>query len=208
MPFLLLIRHGENEYTKTGKMAGHTPGVHLNERGEKQARELAEALKDVPISAIYSSPLERAMETAQPIAKLKKLKIHQRAALIETKIGKWQGMSIRQAAKLKAWKLLQQRPSRFRFPGGESILECQTRLISGIDEIISAHKPQDVIALVFHADPIKLVTTYYLGMPLDNFQRIAVDTASVTVMAVGESGAALIKQNARPPFKFEFGRAK
>ena len=68
MPLLLLIRHGENEYVKTGKMAGRLPGVHLNEKGQKQAQALGDALKDVPIKAIYSSPLERAIETATPIA--------------------------------------------------------------------------------------------------------------------------------------------
>ena len=78
MPLLLLIRHGENEYVKTGKLAGRLPGVHLNEKGQKQAQALGEALRDVPIKAIYSSPLERAMETASPIAESHKLTILQR----------------------------------------------------------------------------------------------------------------------------------
>ena len=64
MPTLFLIRHGENDYTKKGKLAGHLPNVHLNKRGRKQAEELAEALKDLPLKAVYSSPLERAQETA------------------------------------------------------------------------------------------------------------------------------------------------
>lgn len=91
MPLLLLIRHGENNFVKTGKMAGRIPGVHLNERGQKQAQALGEALLDVPIKAIYSSPLERAMETATPIAESHKLKIVQEPDLMDTDIGKWQG---------------------------------------------------------------------------------------------------------------------
>ena len=83
MPLLLLIRHGENEYVKTGKMAGRAPGVHLNERGRKQAAELAEALKQVPLKAIYSSPLERALETAEPLAEGHKLEIQLRPELLE-----------------------------------------------------------------------------------------------------------------------------
>ena len=75
MPLLLLIRHGENDYVKTGKLAGRLPGVHLNEKGQKQAEALGQALSDVPIKAIYSSPLERAMETATPIANARKLRI-------------------------------------------------------------------------------------------------------------------------------------
>ena len=90
MPLLLLIRHGENDYVKTGKMAGRIPGVHLNEKGQKQARALADALTQVPIKAIYSSPLERAMETAAPIAESHKLTILQEPALMDTDIGKWQ----------------------------------------------------------------------------------------------------------------------
>jgi len=67
MPLLLLIRHGENEFVKTGKLPGRLPGIHLNEKGQKQAQALSDALKDVPIKAVYSSPLERAMETAGPM---------------------------------------------------------------------------------------------------------------------------------------------
>ena len=107
MPLLLLIRHGENDYVKTGRMAGRIPGIHLNERGQKQAQALGEALKDVPIKAIYSSPLERAMETASPIAESHKLKINQEPDLMDTLIGKWQGRSWKLLRLTKAWKIVQ-----------------------------------------------------------------------------------------------------
>ena len=94
MPLLLLIRHGENDFTKKHKLAGYTPNVHLNERGQSQAQALAEALKDVPIKAIYSSPLERAVETATPIAAARGLEIQMEAGLLETNVGKWQGRSL------------------------------------------------------------------------------------------------------------------
>ena len=103
MPLLLLIRHGENDFVKTGKMAGRLPGVHLNERGQKQAQALGEALKDVPIMAVYSSPLERAMETAHPIADSHKLKIIQEPNLMDTDIGKWQGKSWKVLRLTKVW---------------------------------------------------------------------------------------------------------
>src|SRR5574339_1193622 len=95
MPLLLLIRHGENDYVKTSKLAGRLPGVHLNEFGQKQAQALGEALKDVPIRAIYSSPLERAMETATPIAKAIGLTIQKEKGLLETNVGDWQGKSLK-----------------------------------------------------------------------------------------------------------------
>lgn len=88
MPLLLFIRHGENDFTKTHKLAGYTPNVHLNERGQSQAQALADALKDVPIKAIYSSPLERAVETATPIATVRKLEVQVEPGLIETNVGK------------------------------------------------------------------------------------------------------------------------
>ena len=200
MPLLLLIRHGENEYVKTGKMAGRTPGVHLNERGRKQAAELAEALKQVPLKAIYSSPLERALETAEPLAEGRKLEIQLRPELLENDIGKWQGRTLKQLSRTKKWRIVQHAPSRFKFPEGESFLETQTRIVSCLDEIAASHKPKDIVAVVFHADPIKLAVAYYLGMPLDHFQRLGCDTASVTVLFVSETGAHLIKLNQRPPF--------
>lgn len=203
MPLLFLIRHGENEYVKTGKLAGRLPGVHLNERGQKQAQALGDALKDVPIKAIYSSPLERAMETAAPIASARKLDILQEPDLMDTHIGKWQGKSWRVLSLTKAWKIVQNAPSRFRFPEGESFPEAQLRLANVLERVVQTHKkPQDIVAVVFHADPIKLAVAHFLGMPLDHFQRLACDTGSMTVLRVGESGAHLVKLNQRPPFDF------
>lgn len=200
MPLILLIRHGENEYVKTGKMAGRTPGIHLNERGIQQAAELATALKNVPLKAIYSSPLERAVETAEPIAEGRTLAIQLRPDLMETNIGKWQGRSLKQLRRLKKWKIVQHAPSRFAFPEGESFLQNQMRIVSALDEIAASHKPKDIVAVVFHADPIKLAVAYYLGMPLDHFQRLACDTGSVTMLYLSELGAHLIKLNQKPPF--------
>jgi probable phosphomutase (TIGR03848 family) len=203
MPLLLLMRHGENNFVKTGKMAGRIPGVHLNERGQKQAQALGEALLGVPIKAVYASPLERAMETATPIAESHKLKIVQEPDLMDTDIGKWQGRSWKLLALKKEWKIVQHAPSRFRFPEGESFPECQLRIVNVLERIVQTHKkPQDVVAVVFHADPIKLAVAHFLGMSLDHFQRLGCDTGSVTALHVNEMGAHLLKLNQRPPFDF------
>ena len=203
MPLLLLIRHGENEYVKTGKMAGQLPDVHLNERGRKQAVELAESLKEVPLKAIYASPLERAVETAEPIAAGRKIEVQLRPELMDNDIGKWHGRTLKQLRRIKKWRMVQQAPSRFRFPEGESFLETQTRLASCLDEIAASHKPKDIVALVFHADPIKLVVAHYIGLPLDHFQRLGCDTGSVTFLYVGEGSAHLMRLNQKPPFEFK-----
>ena len=208
MALLLLIRHGENEYTKTGKLAGRLPGVHLNERGQKQAEELGKALAEVPIKAIYSSPLERAMETATPIAQARKLDIIQEPGLLESNVGKWQGQSIRRLALTKYWKVIQRAPSRAAHPGGESFLQTQTRITSALDAICAKYKPRDIIACVFHSDPIKLAVAHYLGLPLDQFQRLGCDTGSVTALAIGEMGAQLLWLNRRPPLELRFNEKK
>lgn len=202
MPLLLLIRHGENEYTRTGKLAGSLPEVHLNEKGQKQAAELAEALQNAPIKAIYTSPLERARETAAPLAEKLGLAAHIRPGLVEVSIGEWTGQELKTLRKLPEWKIVQNAPSRFRFPGGESFAECQSRFVSEIEAICQQHKPEDLIAVVSHADPIKLVVAYYLGMPLDHFQRLGCETASVTALMLSPDHAALLKLNQRPPFQF------
>ncbi|MBI5353575.1 MAG: histidine phosphatase family protein [Chloroflexi bacterium] len=209
MPTLLLIRHGENDFVKTSKMAGRLPGVHLNERGQKQAEALGEALKDVPLKAIYSSPLERAMETAAPIASARKLQIIQEPDLLDADIGKWQGKSWKVLRLTKVWKIVQHSPSRFRFPDGESFPEMQTRIANVLERIIARHKkPQDIVAVVFHADPIKVAISHFLGLPLDHFQRLSCDTGSLSAIYVNESGTNLVKLNQRPPFDFLKSKAK
>jgi probable phosphomutase (TIGR03848 family) len=202
MPLLLLIRHGDNDYKKNGRFAGHLPAIHLNEHGQEQARQLGEALEDVPLTAIYSSPLERALETAMPIAATRGLDILIDTGLIETNIGKWQGRSLNVVRLTKVWKTVQTAPSRFQFPGGESFHECQARVVTALDAILRTHKSKDILACVFHADPIKLAVAHYLGLPLDYFQRLGCDTGSVTVLSIREMGASLMKLNQRPPFDF------
>ncbi len=208
MPILLLIRHGENDYTKKGKLAGQLPNVHLNERGQKQAQALADSLKEVPFKAIYSSPLERAMETAAPIAAARGLNVIQEPGLLETNVGKWQGRSLKALNLNKQWNVVQHAPSRAQFPDGETFYECQTRIVGALDKICKTNKPRDIIACVFHSDPIKLAVAHYLGLPLDHFQRLGCDTSSVTMLAVHESGAYLMWLNRRPPFELNFGKKK
>jgi probable phosphoglycerate mutase len=203
MPLLLLIRHGENEYVKTGKLAGRLPGINLNEKGQKQAQALGEALKDVPMKAVYSSPLERAMQTAQPIAESHRLAIIQDADLMDTHVGRWEGKSLKMLRLTNLWKIVQGAPSRFRFPDGESFLEAQARYVDALERIARRHnKPRDIIAVVFHADPIKLAVAHFLGMPLDHFQRLSCDTGSVSALFIGAMSANLVKYNQRPPFDF------
>jgi len=201
MPIFLLIRHGENDYVKAGKLPGRVAGIHLNERGYEQAAALGEALRDAPLAAIYSSPLERAVETAAPIAAGRGLEIQLIPDLMDTDVGEWQAEELKKLRKLPEWKIVQQAPSRFVFPGGESFLACQARMVAIFESLAKKHTDDEVVAVVFHADPVKLVLAYFLGMPLDTFQRLACDTASVSILHLSASGAQVSGVNLKPPFQ-------
>ena len=202
MPSVLLIRHGENDYSKRGVLAGRRPGVHLNEAGRTQAKELAAGLGRLPIKAVYSSPLERAIETAEPLAKELGIRVIREPGLIETNVGSWEGKSVRRLALSKYWRIVQHSPSRAGHPGGESFIGTQLRIVSALEAICSRHKPRDLIACVLHSDPIKLAVAHYLGLPIDNFQRLGCDPASVTMLAISPSSARLIWSNRQPPFAY------
>jgi len=200
MPLILLIRHGENEYTRTGKLAGRTQGVSLNEAGQKQAQGLVERLKNVPLTAIYSSPLERAQETAAPLAAARTLTPILKPGLAEVDFGEWTGKSLKRLARTKLWRVVQGLPTAMRFPGGETFRAAQLRFVDTLDEIAAAHPgPKAIVAAFAHSDPIKLAVAYYLGMPLDLFQRIQASTGSVTILALGRGAPSLVKLNDTGP---------
>lgn len=208
MPTFLLIRHGENDYLKAGKLPGRVPGIDLNERGREQAAALGQALKDAPLAAIYSSPLERAVQTATPIAAGRDLEIGLISDLMDTDVGIWQGQELKKLYKLPEWKIVQQAPSRFTFPEGESFLTCQARIVAVFESLAAKHADDELVAVVFHADPAKLVLAYYLGMPLDTFQRLACDTASLSILCLGKTGAQVAGMNLKPPFVISLGGKK
>ena len=195
MPVILLIRHGENDYVKTNRLAGRLPGVHLNEKGQKQAQALAEHLKEAPIKAVYSSPLERALETAAPIAQALGLEVQLRPGLTEVNIGEWQDQRIKALTRTKLWKLVQRAPSRMHFPGGEMFADAQYRICQDLDAIARGHDPKDMLVCVSHSDPIKLAVAFFLGMPLDTFQRLSIVPASITTLYLGEAGCQLLRLN-------------
>lgn len=185
MAIFLLIRHGENDWVGK-KLAGRLPGVHLNERGQTQAEKVAQVLKNAPISAIYSSPMERAVETAQPLSNLIKKEITLNSGLQEIDFGDWQGKSIKQLSRRKLWKTVQESPQDMVFPGGESFKDAQTRLAETILFMNKKHAENDLIACFSHSDSIRLLVNHFLHMPLADFQRIAINTASISVVHITE----------------------
>lgn len=187
MTTILLIRHGENNMVGK-RLAGRLPGVHLNENGKKQAQQLAEVLCKAPIKAIYSSPLERAVETAEPLAAALGLEIRPAPGLIELAYGDWQGKTLKQLGRLKLWKVVQEKPSEFRFPGGESFPEVRDRVVAEIERIAAEHEEKDLVACFTHGDIIRLAVAHFLGVPLDLFQRVGANPASISVIHLDKKG--------------------
>ena len=203
MPTVLLVRHGENEYVKKGRLAGRIPGVHLNDNGRAQAEKLTEAFADKPIKAIYASPLDRTIETAAPIAKVLGLKVIKRPGLIEVDFGKWQDKTLRQLSRRKLWPIIQRSPSRARFPEGESFAEAQLRIASEIEQLTSEHKSKELFVCVGHSDMIKLAVAYFIGLPLDFFQKLMVQPASVSTLHISKASTYLINLNHMPSIPSE-----
>lgn len=202
MAVIFLIRHAENDFVKNGVLAGRLQGVHLNENGKKQAQVLAQSLSRAPVKAIYSSPLDRALETAAPLAQMLGLPVEQRPALLELDVGEWKGMALKVLRRSKTWKNVIATPSRVGFPGGETFAQAQLRIANELESLAGSYKPKDLLVCVTHADLIKLAVAYFIGMPLDMFQRLSVAPASITTLWLGEGSAKLLKLNYEPTLDF------
>lgn len=187
----MLIRHAEADY-KPGRLYGWTPGVSLSPNGREQAKRLAVRLEPVRFNAIYSSPLERCRQTAEVVAEGRRQDVKVCDDLGEVQYGSWQGRSFRSLAKTKLWRTVQLTPSQAVFPGGESIRALQSRGVNAVEEIRRKHR-SGTIAVFSHADWIKAVAAHYLGLPLDLFQRLVVDPASVTMFAFSDGFPRLIR---------------
>lgn len=196
MTTLHLIRHAHNEFVRKGKLAGRLPAVHLSPEGAAQADRLAALFSGTRLSAICSSPLERAMETAKPLADAQGLKIIQEPGLLEIDFGSWEGHTLKALRRRKLWSRVQMRPSMAQFPKGESFHQAQFRVVQALDHLLAAHRgKRKQIACVGHSDPIKLAIAHYLGLPLDHFQRLAVAPASVSSLQIQNGHATLLSLN-------------
>jgi probable phosphomutase (TIGR03848 family) len=185
MKLLLLLRHAVTEHTGA-RLSGWTPGLHLSEAGHEQARLLAERLGQVPLEAVYASPLERCQETAAALAGPRGLQVGTLEDVGEVRYGAWTGRTIKELSRETLWKALQTHPAGARFPEGESLFEMQARSVAALERLRAAH-PAGTVAVCSHADVIKAVVAHYLGLHLDLFQRLVVGPASVTALGFGSA---------------------
>ncbi|MDQ4149029.1 MAG: histidine phosphatase family protein [Actinomycetota bacterium] len=187
---LLLVRHAITGVTGQ-KLTGRLPGFSLSEEGRAQAEAVGARLKGAPLNAIYSSPLERCMETAESIAKHHRVRVESLADMEEVDYGRWQGRSMKALYGSKAWTQLRARPADFRFPGGETIREAQVRGMRAVEALRQKH-PKRAVLVCSHADMIRLVVAGYLGLGLDLYDRISIAPASVTTLNVGDGTPRLL----------------
>ena len=191
---ILLVRHGQTP--TTGKvLPGRAKGLHLADEGRKQAEIAAERIAELGrVDAVYSSPLERAKETAAPISKALGLTTTVDRGLFECDFGDWTGKELKTLMKLPEWQTVQRAPSTFRFPNGESFTEMQTRMVSALDRLRLQH-PGGTIVCVSHADTIKAAVAHALGTHIDLFQRIVISPASVSALTWHAGGPIVLAVN-------------
>jgi probable phosphomutase (TIGR03848 family) len=194
---VLLLRHGRTTANTGGVLAGWTPGVQLDETGAAQVQAVAERLAKVPLAAIVSSPLERCVQTAAALAAGRELEVQRDDRLGEARYGDWTGRAIKELAKEPLWKVVQQHPSAAVFPGpeGEGLAQTQARAVAAVREWNAKLAPDAVWLACSHGDVIKGILADALGLHLDQFQRIVVDPASISVVTYTETRPFVVRVN-------------
>lgn len=196
MTTIYLVRHAVTSHTGH-KLTGWMEGVHLTPEGKQQAEATARQLAGINFKAIYSSPIDRTIETARTIAGHHDLDVKINEQIGEVRYGKWTDRSLKSLARTKLWGTIQRWPSAVRFPEGETLREVQTRAVDAIEELRGQHA-RDTICCVSHADTIKLIVAHYMGIHIDLFQRIFIGPASVSVINVSDYGPQILSLNALP----------
>ena len=197
MTTLLLIRHGMTDAVGR-RLTGRLPGVHLNEQGKREVEALAKRLQNTPLSAVYASPMERTLETAQAIASPHELEVVARDALIESDFGDWSGRLLVDLDRDEGWRRFNHHRSGSPPPGGEHMTTIQARMAAELVRIRDAHDDQTV-AVVSHGDPLRAALCLFLGISIDLMQRIEVTTASVTTLRLTRDSVTLLRLNDTGP---------
>lgn len=193
MTTLLLVRHAAHDRVNR-VLCGRMPGVRLGAEGRAEAERVAERLSRESIALVQSSPLERARETAEPIARQLGVGVEVTDALHEIDVGEWTGRGFEDLRDDPRWMLWNSARSITRAPGGETMLDVQHRVLAHV-EALAARVREGTVVLVSHADVIKAAIAYWLGLPLDSLQRFEVAPASLSRVVVGDWGAKVLSLN-------------
>jgi|WetSurMetagenome_2_1015567.scaffolds.fasta_scaffold593724_1 broad specificity phosphatase PhoE len=196
MAIIYLLRHGRTDFL--GKiLCGNTPGIHLNEEGREQAQKAADYLGNFPIKAVYSSPMERACETAAPLAKKLNLEVIPLEFLREINFGDFQGKG-EELLSNPIWQKFSKQPGDVRFPNGESVVETQQRVGVGLDHICRNFAPEDQLVFTAHCEVLRLAVAYALNLPLDDFLKLTIDPASISKLEWSDQKKKLLLLNFVP----------
>ena len=193
MTTFFLVRHASCEGLGQ-TIWGRTGGICLNEQGRTEAQQLAERFTSVKLDALYSSPLERARETAEALARVAQLEIQPNAAFNEIDFGEWSGKSFATLSNDERWRRFNTQRSLAQIPGGESFIDVQARAINELEKLRERHGEARV-AIVSHADVIRAIVSYVAGAPIDFWQRLGISPSSVTIVASDEHGTKLLAVN-------------
>jgi|SRR4051794_10953983 broad specificity phosphatase PhoE len=193
MTTFLLVRHGETD--AVGRfLTGWKTGCHLNDRGKLQVSRLAQSLLGLAMQAIYTSPLERAVETAEILGKPQGLSPVIRDDLGELRFGEWEGKTFEELSQDRMWASFNTTRSLVRAPGGELMIETQTRMIREIESLRDRHQ-NETVAVVSHLDPLRSLLAHCLGMPLDLLLRFEMNPGSVSLLRYFEDQPVVLCMN-------------
>jgi probable phosphomutase (TIGR03848 family) len=194
---VLLLRHGRTTANAAGVLAGWTPGVRLDDAGAAQVAAVGERLAKVPLAAVVSSPLERCVQTADAVAAGRELAVQTDDRLGEARYGDWTGRTIKELTREPLWKVVQQHPSAAVFPGdeGEGLAQTQARAVAAVRAWNATLGTGAVWLACSHGDVIKAIIADALGLHLDQFQRIVVDPASISVVTYTETRPFVVRVN-------------
>ncbi len=189
----MLIRHGNTDAVARYH-SGRAPGLHLNPEGRAQLERLTAALHAVPLAAVVSSPLERTRETAEPLARDHGLEVEADPAFIEVETGAWTGVTFAALDSSEEWRRYNVARALTRPPGGELLIDVQRRAVDALLGWRSRY-PSGTVAIVTHADVIRAILQYVLGVPIDYVQRIEISPALISIVEVGEASTRVLQVN-------------
>jgi probable phosphomutase (TIGR03848 family) len=195
MTTFLLIRHALCDPVGSS-IAGRQPGIHLNEDGKRQAAQLADRLAGLPLAAMYSSPLERAQQTAEAVAAKHRLQVHPLEGVQEIDFGDWTGKTLAELEPLPEWRAFNSFRSGTRIPGGENMAEVLARALGALEQLRQRHPgPGALVGVVTHGDVLRVVLAHALGVPFDFMHRLELSPASVSILEIEDFGSRVLLVN-------------
>jgi broad specificity phosphatase PhoE len=182
---VFLIRHGVTAWHAEGRVLGQRD-IPLSENGIAQAEEAAAAVRGVKMSEVLSSPLQRAIQTAEIIGQAAGIEVARDPRLIDFQLGKWTGMTYEDVAKNEEYKRFVQQPDAERIPGGESLDDIRRRAVSAVEQALADNATGDALAIVTHAGIIRVLITHYMGSQPANYHRVRVSPGSISILGFSD----------------------